>query len=1087
MRTTAINNLFAMSCLMMLALSAMATGLPDVKTGGAKGGPIAVLFLSERPTVFPTYGDKLTARGFVYATANYLEPLSPDFLRQFNVFVFDELPAATYDYHAGIAEYRRNMTMIRQYVDEGAGLLAYAGYNAGFIAGWNREMRSYGINARHSGILDPSVGGLAPWRAYIENSYGWTCNLNATHPVTAGLQRIYYPMGELNGTATYPTLPMECDARWTPLVKTMAGAHLTIFIPPAGPLALEPDPPAEYTLCAVRETGKGRVGALAISPEFTHRGGYGAGQTVYELNLGNPNGIVLEKGDGTTPSDAGEMLMRLYAWLGEKSVTAGFGGYVQGTPLVKRDPLPPPPPQPVTPRFKALIGPRTKYSDGAGTVAEYARMARQAGYSLLVFTETFTRLKAEQWVQYATECAENSDDTLTVLPGFDIQDVEGSRFIYIAPPYYPHKTWLDEDGKRLLNPYTLNFFYTRHMVILHRANSSAMPTERLKHFQGLSVYTYRDGKLVDNSLDAFIWEVHSASFPVPIVVHELFSPAEVAPAAAGGYQQYLPEADSAADAVNRFCRQGMDNPTHPLISEGPLIEDPVVITKLPDPRAAAPDKAEQTFRLALKVSADRLLKKVTLYDGYTPVRRWLPDAKAVALTADFPFSHQYAFWVLAEDQSGRQGLRSTFWISPARSPGYFRCTDRQNWLGHTPMYYTGAFLPFGGAYGALCMPIKGTDEGSSLFTQMPGACMATKIDLPFICNDVVISDFILDEKYVEATFNKVGLSATPSRASKPTSVYTGRVRHYSFTQSTPSEPWVAMIEYDLTLKRPVEPLDPAGLFPAVAPISNDVLCWSDGHGGFTQGKYAGKPSQPYLAVPRGGLAGGIIPLDDSFALRNGCFGRVLPGAPDYLPAGTRLTGRFLVAGRSNEVGSYDGLNGIKVSRSFADAPQHWLKAMGFAGDTPYKLVLTRGTLGPIGFIVSVTPDQYGVAGEIRQTAVIPYQVPLQITGLNPRWSAGSWREGDRVQFTGVFNDTAWPRLDVSKPGKFFAGNLLTADNPKLVLTLVKWDANTVSIEAHNPTNAPIAAIVTTQPDIAGYKSFTQPVTVSAGSTVYLGE
>ena len=1071
--------------LIFLGLAGVATAaeLPTTKNEPVKSQPTAILFLSWQPALDKTYADKLAARGYVATKANSMDPLAPDFLKQFNVFVLDEVPDISYEDNKPdrMANYHNNMRVIKQAVEAGAGLLTYTAGGGGWVAGWNQEMKSYGIAALHRGVYDASVGGTAPWKGYVETSYGWTKNLSTNSPVTTGLQRIYYPMGELNGTGVFPTMPLVCDTNWTPLVKTMAGARLTLFNPPGVALVFEPTPPQTYPICAVRNVGKGRVSALTIAPEFTHRYGYGDRQVWFEENLGNLDGTLLEKGDGVVKSDAGEFLFRLYAWLAGDSAQAGFGGYVAGTPVVKLASEPPPPLTNAPPlqQFKALIGVRSKISNGTGTVAECARAARQAGYSLLAFTETFAQLDQKMWDDYVAQCEASSDETLTVLPGFEIQDVEGSHFLFIAPPFYPHPSWLTDDGKRLINPYTLNFYYYKHLIVLHRPESSAMPTERLKHFQGLSVYTYRDNKLVDNSLGAFTWEVQSASFPIPIVVHEIYSPGEIAEAVHTGFQQYMPEAPTAAVAVNKFCRQGINNLSHPMISGGPSIA-PLLVVGTNDPNARLENKAEKTFQLDVHVTSETPLKTVTLYNGYTPVRRWLTTGKEFQAAPNFPFSHQYGFWVLAEDSAGHQAIRSMFWVAPALWPGVFRCTDRQNWLGHLAMYYTGAFLPFGGAYDSLRMPIKGTDESNGLFHQIPGTSMAEKMSIPFTGNDVAITDFILEDKYVEATFAQVGLSMLPSRASKPSSVYSGRVRYYCFTQSTLGEPWVGLIDYDLTLKRAVEPLDPAGLFPMIAATHGTVFCAWDGTK-FTTNATT-KEHSPLVAMPRGSLGGGIIPLDDGFAMLNGHFGRILPGTPDYLPAGTRLTGRYLVAGRSNSVGSYD-----KVTKNFETAPPTWLKAMGFAGETPYQLVLTRGKLGSIGFLAPITPEQNGVAGEVQRKAEIPYQLPLQITGLNPRWVAGSWRDGAPIQYTGVFEQTAWPRLDVSRTGKFFAGNLLTADNPNLVLAIAKWDAEAICAEVHNPTSAPITATVSTPAEITGYKACKQTITVAAGSTVFAGD
>ena len=135
----------------------------------------------------------------------------------------------------------------------------------------------------------------------------------------------------------------------------------------------------------------------------------------------------------------------------------------------------------------------------------------------------------------------------------------------------------------------------------------------------------------------------------------------------------------------------------------------------------------------------------------------------------------------------------------------------------------------------------------------------------------------------------------------------------------------------------------------------------------------------------------------------------------------------------------------------------------------------------------MTPERCGVAGSVAKTAELLCDVPLQIRGLNPRWPAGIWRAGGAVAYTGVIEDTAWPRLDVSKPGAFYAGNLLPADNPALVLSVVRWTQDRVRIEVHNPTDQAIEATVTTSPEIANYRPLHCKVTVPPGTTVYAGE
>ena len=1071
---------------------AAVAALPNPKTGGQSGGPIAILFLSWHPAIDKTYMEDLEKAGFAWASADYKNPIDPAFIRKFNVFVFDDLPHIDYEYRPWMKNYYSAIREVRKCVAEGAGMLVHSSGASGRVASVNKEFSKWGMQIRMlNGVRDPSLE-FNKWKAYVENGYCWTERLEEKHPVTNGLCRIYYPSGELNGTGVYASRAIECDSDWTPLVKTMPGAMLyNVRIGEKNPAWHVQSTPDEFVIAACRQAGKGRLGVIAITSEYFQRGGYGHGKTCYELKLGNVDGTMLKKGNGVVPSDMWGMLTNLYAWLAGDSGKHNLGGYKQGEEvpyLDSFDHLALYKDEAADKRYKALIGARSSYSDGRGTVEEYAVAAKAAGYSAIIFTENFETFEEESWPRFVADCKRYTSNDLVCIPGFEITDVDNNHFLMLSPPYYPRAYWLDESGKKLVNPYTPNFEYYSHMIVAHRPASSPLPVERLKHFQGLSVYTYRDGKLIDNSLNEFIWEVRSASFPVPIAVHEIYAPGELDAAARTGFQQYLPLGSSPRDAVRRFCGTGMQNPTHPVISEGPVIShfapvqggDVRIQGKNPDR-----PKSEQSFQVEIAVESEVPLKQITLYDGYRPLRRWKCSATEFKAVATLPFTHQYAMYVMAEDAKGRKALKSDFWISAGslrprsgRFPGIFRCTDRQNWLGHTPIFYTGALLPKGaGGYFGMRLPVIGMDEGRGIFNGMHGACMAVKVDFPLIANDLVVSEYILDEKYVDATFNETGLAARRSFASKASSLYEGRVCYYSFLNEIEGEPWVAMVDVDLTLRRGAEPMDPQGLFPAIDRYSSKKSFRWDGEKIVT-GMIENISSA--VPIPAGSLCGGIIPLDAGFALYSRHFGIAIPQAADYLPAGTRIRGRYLLPGRSSQVGNYD-----KVKKDFEDAPEAWLRAIGLAGPTPYEIKMTQGRMEEIAFLAPMQAKDYGVAGEVTKTADIPYQVPLKVTGVNSRWSAGIWREGQPAEFVGIYKSDAWARLDVSKKGAFYAGNLLLAEAPMLILSLAKWDAKTIRFEAHNRSEQPITTTISTPVAVKGLKAFKRKVTIQAGTSVMI--
>jgi hypothetical protein len=201
------------------------------------------------------------------------------------------------------------------------------------------------------------------------------------------------------------------------------------------------------------------------------------------------------------------------------------------------------------------------------------------------------------------------------------------------------------------------------------------------------------------------------------------------------------------------------------------------------------------------------------------------------------------------------------------------------------------------------------------------------------------------------------------------------------------------------------------------------------------------------------------------------------GTPATIKAGTRYVARYLIPTAPN--------NQDNTAYTFDDHTAQWMTAMGLAGPTPYKLKFTRGRLEDTTYFATVSPDKLGVAGEVATTADIPFDVPLKISGLKPRWPSGIWRENGNVEFTGVFESTAWPRLDVSKKGKFYAGNLLVSDNPDLVLEIVRWRKDAIRIDAHNPTGTAITATISTPAEIQGYLAFKKRVTIPAGTSVTL--
>ncbi|MEI6422334.1 MAG: hypothetical protein WCP55_08950, partial [Lentisphaerota bacterium] len=414
--------------------------LPDPKTSGIKGGPVSVLFLQRhRYTDFDeTYAKELDELGYQYAKVNANDPLTPEFLKQFNIYVIEQFPAPS-AYYAIFGQqmlvFDKNMEMIMANVKQGAGLLVYGALLEinGSVPGFNQRMKSMGMTMKQATVMDRSLG-FSTWTCYgVENCYCWTENL-AKHPLMEGLKRIYYAAGISRYDDFFLAPPLVGDKSWTPIVKAMKGARVVTprLLGADGILGWvdEADSQPEPVLASVRTLDKGRIGVVSMDVIYTHAYGYCKpknGTNIGEHAVGALEGAILKKGDGRVPSDTGALIARMYAWLGAGSAQAGFGGYktedklptfeapkypeeLSFKPVIDIDNFKPLPswkhrtglpleinekkyyPQisdPFVPGdvkfFKALIGAHSEFSDGTGTVEEWAKAAKEAGYDAIVF------------------------------------------------------------------------------------------------------------------------------------------------------------------------------------------------------------------------------------------------------------------------------------------------------------------------------------------------------------------------------------------------------------------------------------------------------------------------------------------------------------------------------------------------------------------------------------------------------------------------------------------------------------------------------------------------------------------------------
>jgi len=1076
---------------------------------GAAKASVRVLFLVRNRQLDRQYVQELEASGFAVQQRGLTDPLSPDDLKAFNVVVIPSFLRLDSAFQVGAIDvptwWEQNLPNLRSYVESGGGLLVatlFSEAGEGVAAALERMLRPWGARFRAVQIIDAGhIAHIEGTGSRVEDKtfYCWTERI-ARHPATDGVRRIYYPVCNMRWDDCYTTPPIVLESdQWHPLVRAEAGSYDSKtdksyrWQEPMG---------NDDVIAAVRSVGKGRVALMSVCSYYTFFRPYTTEEKLGENHHGRIDGIPLQKGDGKVASDLGRLIANLFRWLAEPGLKEGLGGQrplpgpvPQKAPEVQQvldwDTLVMPPtwrhrPIPAwidgRPYYdekadptikgpirylKALIGVHSSYSDGKGNVAEFAEAARRGGYCIVAFTERFEVLGGrERWEQLRADCLRNSTEDLVLLPGIDIADPEGGRYLIFGQPNYPAKTWLSPDGKYLTANNAMSLGFTTHMAVIARPQTTPHQYRLYKHYQGIAVATYRGGKLVDDGYEAYVWEVANASNPIPIAVHEVYSPDEVAWAAKTGFQEIVPSdtVQHAADYFRCAMSHFFDCPARYFVSEGPIIDTWTIFNK----DIGKMQENRNRYRIALGARSDAPLREVALYAEGRLYRRWTPNVKQWQQRLDGYHAWQHHWHMVVTDSEGRRAISPHLRIVPRRF--VFRCGDRQNWLGHVGFQYTGTRL----GWLDIHLPVKGTKEGSGTFPYERGACMAPMMEFPLASNTVCVTDFLLTQRYLNVSdFEEIAYDAAPMRVTVPSRIYEGKVGLTNFTPKADG-PNIVLCQVDMRLKRDVERAA-EGLWPWFRGVSGKYYVKKDG-----RWEAGDLRANTRLKLRPGDIVGGLVALSEDLAVQGLRFGLVAP-QQQKVKAGTSFRARFLILNDAIAGWAHQPKEEFDIAAHSAGL----VKDMGFDGTTPYRIKLSRGKLERLEYVASLAASGYGVAGEVKG-APVPYDLPLAIEGLNPRWVAGVWRSDDPENIAERFGFLAGAGLttmDVSRDVRFYAGNLVRADNADLFLNVEEWTRRSIVVEANNPTDSSITTTIETPPEIAPLLQLKAAVTIPAGATV----
>ncbi len=382
------------------------------------------------------------------------------------------------------------------------------------------------------------------------------------------------------------------------------------------------------------------------------------------------------------------MFFNIYNWLAAPSLGGGvLGGYVA-----------PPDPKPQRLQcpelsttgkvpgtaYKALIGAHSAYSDGSGSVAEWASAAKAKGYSILVFAENLALMSEAKWNREKADCAAVTDSTFKAVAGIDYMDnmrsadsVGTHRITYDLQRWFD-PAWLSPDGKKVCNNGSVMFGNNYPGTILTNCATNPMPAWYNKFYQAFSIYTYNHNTLEEPAWKEYLQLIRDCYLERPHAVHRLYSPSEFA--GVSGFDVYV-KGTSLDTAYTNLKPYAWNAPRHGCIQASYISEGPRIIDWYIENGWFAPTDcggvAGNQWTLHINVSAEAGISEVMIYDGLDVFRRFKPSGRSFETTVKGLHDKQHGFVMIVTDRHGKKAVSAGLNTS-SREAVMDMCEDEQN-------------------------------------------------------------------------------------------------------------------------------------------------------------------------------------------------------------------------------------------------------------------------------------------------------------------------------------------------------------------------------------------------------------------------
>ena len=983
---------------------------------------------------------------------------------------------------------------ILNYVSSGGGLIVMTDECADSHPLLNQFLARLNAEVIYQSAVDEKT--LFQQAGFLRHWYSATNNV-AKHPVTEGVNTLWYPLADSPNTGT-GTLPLKLGSEWTPVILASPAAYYYDINTGEKQTGLPPKP-----IVAVRDYGKGRIIEFSSrSLNFFHQPYH----RIFE-------GICLDRGEGL------RLVENMFRWVAEPSLKAGTpGGFVevkQGEKGPQFDPdvlnrmnyyerayhvglkkRPDFPDNYVGPfsdgqkDFVGLIGLRTAYSlgdvdpyaRGSGTVKEYCDVARRLGYGFVAFAEVFVNVTEEEWNKLVAECEAESDHSFTAIPGLEVEDTNEDRWITLSPPRWPSRG-LNRTKTRIESApgYYFGLGHSETVFVGHfklTPKASRIKPWVTKFYCGLDVFSHNQGgEVFSEALDYYLRAQANNFNLIPASTHQIRAPSDQY--TAGGILTHV-RAENAG-AVRLKLRAPWAGDREVYVSSGPELTQ----FALENGRGFR----EEEWRLTVGVKSDVPLKSVVIYDKEEPFRTFYPNSTSFHTTLAGYHDRQRYFVLIAENAKGRKLVSAARYTSDPRQSIYM-CTDMQNTLNSCFDITSEGELAqyFGVGYGVtgwegvevFCttpniLPESGIELGygrcqvhSSAY--LPGLkgngwSVCTR-DLVFGTGDCNVLQNIYDDATAPGLYNTAKHTCYTPRLN---GINVFRVEHstkllndYVLPENVESQ-WMTCLRIGLDYK---------SAFPKYALVDPDGKKTTGTRDSKTNMDIALKPGAYFAIYPAmwGPFAAFPVRSDLQMRMRNGAmeFGHEVTSS---VKAGTTIhTEGIFIIGKWDSLGTKDY--------------DHFRTAFGFAGKPLYDYEVKHGQLISTKYILTLQSEN-GWAGAKISAADMRSDLPINVNGLNEKWDAGLLDlDTGMLRRVAVYEGSGILSQNIDSRGiRFACGNMVTCDRPEMSLNIFTRDGQW-TVDVHNPTSSEVMTQVRTAPWLKGMAPhLDRVVRVSAGSTV----